>query len=90
AILSSLYLSYTNNIELKEMEAQNLVIAKEYYETSIDKYKLGSLSGLELREAQVSLQDAEERLLLAIYNIKLCEISLKQVSGKISEYMEEE
>lgn len=88
AILSSLYLSYTNNIELKEMEAQNLVIAKEYYETSIDKYKLGSLSGLELREAQVSLQDAEERLLLAIYNIKLCEISLKQVSGKISEYME--
>lgn len=89
ALLSSLYLSYTNNLELKEMEQQNLVIAQEYYDTAIDKYKLGSLSGLELREAQVSLLDAEERLLLSEYNIKLCEVSLKQISGKIGEYLEE-
>ena len=60
----------------------------EYYEAAIDKYKLGFLSGLELREAQQRLLEAEERLLLSRYNIKLCEISLKQLSGKIFSYLE--
>ena len=40
------------------------------------------------REAQQSLLDAEERILVAEYNTKLCEISLHQISGKIMKYME--
>ena len=86
ATLSNLYLSYQNNRELRSMASQNLVVARAYYEAAIDKYKLGSLSGLELREAQQSLLNVEERLLLAEYNIKLCEISLKQLSGDILSY----
>jgi len=87
ATLSNLYLSYQNNQELRSMARQNLVVARAYYEAAIDKYKLGSLSGLELREAQQSLLNTEERLLLAEYNIKLCEISLKQLSGDILSYL---
>ena len=90
ATLSNLYLSYQNNQELRSMAKQNLVVARAYYEAAIDKYKLGSLSGLELREAQQSLLNAEERLLLAEYNIKLCEISLKQLSGDILSYLSKE
>ena len=86
ATLSNFYLSYQNNQELRYMAQQNLVVARAYYEAAIDKYKLGSLSGLELREAQQSLLNAEERLLLSEYNIKLCEISLKQLSGDILSY----
>ena len=41
-----------------------------------------------LREAQKSLLDAEERILAAEYNTKLCEISLLQISGKITKYLE--
>ena len=88
ATLSNLYLSYQNNQELHSMAQQNLVVAHAYYEAAIDKYKLGALSGLELREAQQRLLEAEERLLLAEYNIKLCEISLKQLSGDIFSYLE--
>lgn len=33
---------------------------------------LGDLSGIEMREAQKSLLDAEERFLTARYNTKLC------------------
>ena len=48
---------------------------------------LGDISGIEMREAQKSLLDAEERILTAEYNTKLCEISLMQISGNILEYM---
>ena len=51
-------------------------------------YMLGDLSGIEMREAQKSLLDAEERILAAEYNTKLCEISLLQISGKITKYLE--
>jgi outer membrane protein TolC len=40
-----------------------------------------------LREAQNSLLNAEERLLQAQFNTKLCEISLLQISGQISLYL---
>ncbi len=87
ATLSNLYLSYQNNQELRTIAKQNRAIARAYYEAAIDKYKLGSLSGLELREAQQSMLNAAERLFLAEYNIKLCEISLKQLSGDILSYL---
>ena len=41
-----------------------------------------------MREAQKSLLDAEERILVAEYNTKLCEISVMQLSGNIMVYME--
>ena len=41
-----------------------------------------------MREEQKSLLDAEERLLAAKYNTKLCEISLMQISGKVSVYLQ--
>jgi len=49
---------------------------------------LGNLSGIEMREAQKSLLDAEESLLQVEYDIKICEISLLQISGRILKYME--
>ena len=51
------------------------------------RYQKGDLSGIEVREAQKSLLDAEERILTAQYNTKLCEISLQQISGNILVYM---
>jgi len=54
----------------------------------MDRYIQGDLSGFEVRETQKSLLDAEERILSAEYNTKLCEISLLQISGKITKYLE--
>mgnify|MGYP005605868219 CR=1 FL=1 len=36
---------------------------------------------------EMSLLDAEERLLAAEYDTKICEISLLLISGKILDYM---
>lgn len=56
--------------------------AKDNHDIAMDRYIQGDLSGFEVREAQKSLLDAEERILSAEYNTKLCEISLLQISGK--------
>lgn len=88
ADFSNLWQAYRNNQELLNLERQNLVSAKENHEIAMERYMLGNLPGIEMREAQKSLLDAEERILSAEYNTKLCEISLLQLSGKITKYLE--
>lgn len=88
ADLSNFWQAYCNNLEVIELEEQNLLTAKENYEIAMERYRLGNLSGIDMREAQKSLLDAEERLLTSQYNTKLCEISLQQISGNILKYLE--
>lgn len=86
ADLSNMWMAYKNNIELVSLEKENLQTAYETHDIAVERYKLGDLSGIELREAQNSLLEAEERMIQAEYNTKLCEISLMQISGQIMTY----
>ena len=88
ADLSNLWQAYRNNLEMLNLERQNLIAARDNHEIAMERYMLGDLSGIEMREAQKSLLDAEERILSAEYDTKLCEISLLQISGKITKYLE--
>ena len=89
ADLSNLWMAYRNNLELRKLEKENLVVARNNYEIAFERYILGELAGIQLREAQNSLFEAEERLSIAEYNSKLCEISLFQLSGQILNYLSE-
>ena len=88
ADLSNLWQAYQNNIEMLKLERETLIAAIENHEIASERYMLGNLSGIEMREAQKSLLDAEERILSAEYDTKMCEISLLQLSGKITKYLE--
>ena len=88
ADLSNLWQAYQNNIEMLKLERENLIAAVENHEIASERYMLGNLSGIEMREAQKSLLDAEERILASEYDTKMCEISLLQLSGKIAQYLE--
>ena len=88
ANLSNFWQAYRNNLEVIQLETENLIAARENYEIAMERYLLGDLPGIEMREAQKSLLDAEERILTAQYNTKLCEISLQQISGNVMTYME--
>ncbi|HIW66272.1 MAG TPA: TolC family protein [Candidatus Alistipes intestinipullorum] len=88
ADLSNFWQAYRNNLEVIELEEENLIAARENYRIAMERYRLGQLSGIEMREAQKSLLDAEERILTAKYNTKLCEISLQQISGNVLTYLE--
>lgn len=85
--LADLWQAYKNNLRLLSLERENLITAQENHYIAHERYMLGDLSGIEMREAQQSLLDAEERILAAQYNTKLCEISLNQISGGIMKYM---
>ncbi len=87
ADLITMFFAYQNNLLLLKLEEQNLKTAGENLEIALERYKLGSLSGLELREVQQSLLEAEERLLSVQYETKLAEISLLQISGKVTGYL---
>ena len=89
ADLANFWQAYLNNLEVIKLERQNLVAAKENYNIAMERYLLGDLPGIDMREAQKSLLDAEERILTAEYNTKLCEISLMQISGNILSYLNE-
>ena len=84
---ANMWQSYLNNLELFKLEKENVEVARENYNIAIERYKLGDRAGIRLREAQNSLLDAEERLVTAQYNIKMNEIALKQISGRVTDYL---
>lgn len=86
ADLATFWQAYLNNLGLLALERQNLASARQNYEIARERYMLGDLSGIEMREAQKSLLDAEERILVAQYDTKMCEISLLQISGQALRY----
>lgn len=88
ANLNDFWQAYQNNLMLLELQEQNLKTAQETMEIAQERYMLGNLSGLEMREAQKSLLDAEESLLQVQYDTKVCEISLLQISGRITQYLQ--
>jgi outer membrane protein TolC len=84
---ANLWMAYYNNMNLTLLEKENLTHAKENYEIAMERYMLGELAGIQLREAQNNLLEAEERLLQSQYATKLCEISLLEISGNVKRYL---
>lgn len=83
--LYSTFISYQNNIRLYSMEAQNKEVANENNEIAIERYRVGTSSPLELREAQINLLEANLRYLNAAYSVKTGEIDLLFLSGALLE-----
>lgn len=88
ANLTTFWQAYNNNLQLLALQQQNLEIAESNLEIAMERYKLGEISGFDMRQVQKSLLDAEERVLQVQYDAKLCEISLMQISGNIGYYLE--
>ena len=82
---ANMWLAYQNNIELTNLEIESVENARLNYEIAMERFLDGGLAGIELREAQNGLLNAEQRLLTARYRTKLYEISLLQISGRILE-----
>ena len=88
ADLGNMWQAYQNNLQLLNLEKLNVITARENHDIAKERYMLGDLSGIEMREAQQSLLQAEERLLSVEYDTKICEISLLLISGEIDRYLE--
>ncbi|MEJ2883351.1 TolC family protein [Pedobacter sp. GR22-6] len=84
AQLISAYQNYLTSLELLNVEQRNVELAKQSLDITLEKYRLGSIAPLELREAQRNSIDAVSRYVEAQYQAKLTEISLKEISGTLN------
>jgi outer membrane protein len=74
---------YTMQQQALALEEDNIILAKENLLISLERFRLGVSTYLELRETQKSLEDAYTRLLDARYNTKLAEIDLMRLNGNL-------
>lgn len=65
------------------LEEENIVLAKENVSIALEVYRLGGSTIIQLREAQISLADAYNRLIAARYNTKLAETELLRLRGDL-------
>lgn len=79
------YDNYNLNKEIVTFEEENLNYAKEYLEIAFEQLKLGKYTALELRQAQMSYSQAQDRLVKAKYNTKISEINLLKLTGYLLE-----
>ena len=78
------YQSYLTNSELTEIEAKNESIAKQNLDITLAKYKIGTLTTLEFRTAQLNYVNAKVRSNNSKYLAKLSEITLQELAGNLS------
>ena len=74
---------YQTDKELLKLEIENNEVADENLKISLEKFKLGGSTILELNEAQRSLNTSLNRLTNARYNIKISELQLMLLSGEL-------
>ncbi len=77
------YNQYQTDKELLKLEVENNEVAEENLKISLEKFKLGGSTILELNEAQRSLNTSLNRLTNARYNIKISELQLMLLSGEL-------
>ncbi|MEM7550743.1 MAG: TolC family protein [Bacteroidota bacterium] len=81
--LRAAYITYSNNLNLLNLETENLEVARENSQIALDRFRIGVTDALEIREAQLNLVNSEIRFLEAHIVAKVAEIELKRLSGSL-------
>jgi outer membrane protein len=82
--LASAYQTYLTNIKLVDLEDKNETIARQNLEITLDKFRIGTITTLEFRTAQLNYVNAKVRNSDAQYQAKLSEIALKELAGNLT------
>jgi outer membrane protein TolC len=82
-ILLTIYNQYTTSLYLMNLEQKNIAAAQGNVAIAIEKYNLGNITAVELRDIQQSLLQAKNRLLVETLNAKLAELQLLKLSGQL-------
>lgn len=75
--------TYLQSLELITLEEENLTNAELTLEIALERFRLGTITPLEFREAQRTLLQAENRLISSKFDAKLAETDLLQLSGAL-------
>ena len=75
------FAQYQNFIQLLDLEETNIQLSRQNVDIALERYRLGLLTPLALREAQRNELAANTRLLDIRYSAKQAEIALRRLSG---------
>lgn len=81
--LKNSYESYTNALFILEAQKKNVETNKNNFERTQERYKLGQVTSIEFRQAQINLLNSQTALNNAKFDAKLAELDLLQLSGDI-------
>lgn len=81
--LLSAFTTYLTNIQLSELEDKNLKIAEQNLDITLEKFKIGTITTVEFRTAQLNYVNAKFRNTSAQFQAKLSEIALKELAGNL-------
>ena len=81
--LSTSFQTYLTNLELIILEDKNEQIAKQNLNITLEKFRIGTITTLEFRTAQLNYVNAKVRFSNAQFQGKLSEIALKELAGTI-------
>ena len=84
ATLTTSFQTYVTNLELTKLEQKNEAIAKQNLQITLDKFRIGTITTLEFRAAQLNYINAKVRNSNAQFQAKLSEISLKELAGNLN------
>ncbi len=79
--LVNAYENYEQRLEIYEMEKENIKTAEANFERAESLFKLGQLTSIDFRQAQLGLVRAENRLNDAKYSAKVAESELLLLAG---------
>jgi outer membrane protein TolC len=74
---------YQNKLLVYRVQEDNIITAKNNFERTQEKFKLGQVTSIEFRQAQLNLLTAELNKNQAKYDAKLAEVIVLQISGEL-------
>jgi len=81
--LKSTWDSYQNSLFILKAQEQNIQTSQNNFNRTGEKYKLGQVTSIEFRQAQVNLINTKTALINAKFDAKLIELQLLQLSGQL-------
>ncbi len=81
--LSNAWTAYQTALFVKEAQQKNLQTSQTNFDRSVDQYKLGQITNIVFRQAQLNLLNAQLSLNQAKYTSKIAELFLLQISGDL-------
>ena len=71
-----------------QLEEKNEAIAKQNLDITLEKFRIGTITTLEFRTAQLNYINAKVRNTNTQYQAKLSEIALKELAGNLSFWLD--
>ena len=83
ATLYTLFTNYETHRLLMALQGENLAVTRSNLAIALESYRLGRMSGIELRQYQLQQIEANDNLLLTLYELKVVETELLRLTGRI-------